>query len=148
MGRPAGISDDQLDVVRRLYLEERKTCLEISRVYGCSDSAVRNYLKKHGIQTRNKSDANPNRRRVGDRLGQIVLVEERGKKSRSTRHTLFLARCDCGVELEVSSSALSHGSHPTRACPACTLINAGSQLLQRFPEIAQEADGWDPALVT
>lgn len=53
-------------------------------------------------------------------------------------------KCDLGHTWEAGPTSRARG----RGCPVCagrTLLQGFNDLLSQFPEIAKEADGWDPA---
>lgn len=53
--RPAEIPEE---VLKRLYIEEKLSQSEIAHRLGCSLAAIQRRMKKHGISSRSKSDAN------------------------------------------------------------------------------------------
>ena len=46
------------ETIRKLYWEEDKSRTEIGALFGCSECAVRNYMKRHEIPARDLRDAN------------------------------------------------------------------------------------------
>lgn len=45
------------ELLRELYLEQRKSTIEIADMLGCSASTVRDHLNRNGIETRSRSEA-------------------------------------------------------------------------------------------
>lgn len=86
---------------------------------------------------------------IGKRSGKLLVVRESNKPKNSNNSYYWWCLCDCGEEREIDSARLRDG-HPNQAlaCLTCLKTKDGKDLQSLFPEIASEADGWDPSKET
>lgn len=87
----------------------------------------------------------PRKNLIGHRSGNLVVIRPAERPPNSNNSAYWVCRCDCGNEREVDAPRLRDG-HPKQvsSCLTCTYLKTGQDLATRFPEIAKEADGWDP----
>lgn len=55
-----GFSEDDIEEMKRLYIDEHLSFLKISKLYNCSRCAIQNTLKKSGIKPRNNKEKGNN----------------------------------------------------------------------------------------
>lgn len=91
----------------------------------------------------------PRKNLVGHRSGKLVVVRLADRPPNSNNAAYWICRCDCGREREVDASRLRQG-HPDQAmaCLTCTYVKPGEDLATKFPEVAIEANGWNPSDVS
>ena len=75
MGRKPALTPEHLEEVIKLYVDEQKGSEEIAPLFGCSGTTIRNALKRNGIAIRGKSEASPSRTKIGDKLGNLEVIE-------------------------------------------------------------------------
>jgi len=86
------------DIVKRMYIDERKSMPQISIILGVSTSAIKAYMKKYGIPTRNHSEsAKGNKSSLGRKLSKRHREILRNKMignspSEETRKKMSLAK--------------------------------------------------------
>ena len=56
MGKKINFTQQQIGEIKKMYLEEKKSCKQIARVIKCSNVHIRNFLKKSGISVRSSKD--------------------------------------------------------------------------------------------
>ena len=147
MGRKPALTPEQLEEVIKLYVEEQKGSEEIAPLFGCNGKTILNSLKKAGVKIRGKSEAAPTKTRIGDKFGDLEVIEILEFPSGTHRNKQKLrVRCSCSTVIDLSISQLMMGTARWRECKACKLVKEGKSISTSFPKIAKEAHGWDPSI--
>ena len=116
MGKKSGFTSAEIEEIKRLYLQEGRSILQIPKILGKgSENSVRNALHKarvkHATEERTKLD----RFKPDQVFGSVTLLK-RLKKSKKLR---FHARCSCGYEFDVDPFRLTLPAHHKDSISAC-----------------------------
>jgi hypothetical protein len=146
MGRKPAFGEAEVSELKRLYLQEGKSCREIAKILQKgSGSSVRLALLKAGVDLQEGGARSIEKFNPGDKYAKITLL----KKIQSAKQVRFLAICDCGFEFELDPYRLTFSDeNPDKVtqCVNCNIKDSGGSLLDFDEAIAKEADGWNPSL--
>lgn len=109
--------------LRQRYVITGLSLDEIAAEAGCSDTSVANALHRTGIAIR--PPIRPATVEAGQRYGRLVVVRQEGML-RGGR--AYLARCDCGSLVVVSSGKLRNGGK--RSC-GCLVRETAAKLMTK-----------------
>ena len=147
MGRKPAFDEAEVSELKRLYLDERKTYVQIAEFLGKgTSSSVRNALVKAGVDLEAGGPRSVEKFNPGDKYAKITLLE----KIINTNRVRFLAACECGYKFELDPYRLTlSDENPDKVtqCVNCNIRESGGSLLDFDEDIAKEADGWDPSIV-
>ena len=121
MGSKSGFNGKELQVIKRLYLDEGRSYSQIARIIGKgSEPSVKNALIKAKIN-RGSEGAKPLKKfEPGQKYGQITLIKKLVKSKKLKYHAV----CDCGYEFDVEPYLLTlSNDHKNKinACPRCKM---------------------------
>lgn len=99
---------DDPALLRRLYLDERRTDYEIAAMVGVSQASVFRARRRHGITTRVVVNV-----RIGEKYGRLTVI---GSCGAAKGRKMYLCRCDCGTQKVVSGHGLRGGNPRSCGC--------------------------------
>ena len=119
MGSKSGFTPDEAEEIKRLYVNEGRSCIQIAKILGRgSEQSVRNVLAKARIKRSKAEEGSLERFHPGQRFGDITLI----KRLVKSKKLKFHVSCSCGFEFDVDPYFLTladgHKNKVTR-CPRC-----------------------------
>ena len=119
MGRKSGFTADEVEQIRRLYVEEGRSISQIAKILGRgSETSVRNALVKAKIRRTSEEKNKLETFRSGQTFGMITLIK-RLEKSKKLRYHVS---CSCGYEFDLDPYLLTlPDGHKNRvsSCSRC-----------------------------
>ena len=104
MGKKSGFTSAEIEEIKRLYLKEGRSILQIPKILGKgSENSVRNALHKARIKNAPEERIKLDRFKPEQIYGEVTLLK-RLTKSKKLR---FHARCSCGYEFDVDPFRLT-----------------------------------------
>ena len=123
MGKKSGFTSAEIEEIKRLYLQEGRSILQIPKILGKgSENSVRNALHKARVKQATEERTKLDRFKPDQVFGSVTLLK-RLKKSKKLR---FHARCSCGYEFDVDPFRLTlpaHHKDSISACQRCSSTN-------------------------
>ena len=116
MGKKSGFTTAEIEEIKRLYLQEGRSILQIPKNLGKgSENSVRNALHKargkHAHEERTKLE----RFKPEQVFGKVTLL----KRLKKAKKLKFHARCSCGYEFDVDPFRLTLPEHHKDRISAC-----------------------------
>ena len=116
MGKKSGFTTAEIEEIKRLYLDEGRSILQIPKIIGKgSENSVRNALHKARVKSSSQERTKLERFQPEQIYGNITLLK-RLTKSKKLR---FHARCSCGYEFDVDPFRLTLPEHHKDRISAC-----------------------------
>ena len=123
MGSKSGFNGNELQEIKRLYLDEGRSYSQIARIIGKgSEQSVKNALVKAKVNRASERGKPLEKFKPGQKYGQITLIKKLIKSKKLKYH----AACDCGYEFDVEPYLLTlSNDHKNKinACPRCKTGN-------------------------
>lgn len=119
MGKKSGFTSAEIEEIKRLYLKEGRSILQIPKILGKgSENSVRNALHKAKVKNTSEERTKLDRFKPEQTYGNITLIKKLAKSKKLRYHV----RCSCGYEFDIDPFRLTlPESHKDRvaACQRC-----------------------------
>ena len=115
MGKKSGFTSAEIEEIKRLYLQEGRSILQIPKILGKgSENSVRNALHKARVK-----HAPEERTKLERFKPDQVLATSPFKATQKAKKLKFHARCSCGYEFDVDPFRLTLPEHHKDRIAAC-----------------------------
>ena len=116
MGKKSGFTSAEIEEIKRLYLQEGRSILQIPKIIGKgSENSVRNALKKVSANKAEGGRKKLERFQPGQVFGSITLIKQLKKSKKLKYHVA----CSCGYEFDVDPFRLTLPEHHKDRIAAC-----------------------------
>ena len=116
MGKKSGFTSAEIEEIKRLYLQEGRSILQIPKILGKgSENSVRNALHKARVKHAPEERTKLERFKPDQVFGNVTLL----KRLKKAKKLKFHARCSCGYEFDVDPFRLTLPEHHKDRIAAC-----------------------------
>jgi hypothetical protein len=107
-------------ILEKLYIKEKKSSVEIGKMFDVCNTTVCKRLKTYGIPIRSSLEhaANYLAKHIGKKFGRLVIIERAQIASRGTKDRMskWKCKCDCGKILIIRLRDLKSGLTTSCGC--------------------------------
>ena len=104
MGKKSGFTSAEIEEIKRLYLKEGRSILQIPKILGKgSENSVRNALHKAKVKNTSEERTKLDRFKPEQTYGNITLIKKLTKSKKLRYHV----RCSCGYEFDIDPFRLT-----------------------------------------
>ena len=116
MSKKSGFTSAEVEEIKRLYLQEGRSILQIPKILGKgSENSVRNALHKARVKHAPEERTKLERFKPDQVFGNVTLL----KRLKKAKKLKFHARCACGYEFDVDPFRLTLPEHHKDRITAC-----------------------------
>ncbi len=120
MGKKSGFTSAEIEEIKRLYLKEGRSILQIPKILGKgSENSVRNALHKAKVKNASEERTKLDRFKPEQTYGNITLIKKLAKSKKLRYHV----RCSCGYEFDIDPFRLTLPENHKDRVAACQRCN-------------------------
>lgn len=120
MGKKSGFTSAEIEEIKRLYLKEGRSILQIPKILGKgSENSVRNALHKAKVKNAPEERTKLDRFKPEQTYGNITLIKKLTKSKKLRYHVM----CSCGYEFDIDPFRLTLPENHKDRVTACQRCN-------------------------
>lgn len=121
-----GFTEEEIKILKENFYIKRISLKNIAKILNCSETKVRNYIKKNNM-TRDPI-RNAFKDETGKKFGYLTVLKLLDEKNSDNRR-LFLCQCKCGNLIKVPGKRLRSGN--TKSC-GCLRKEKALEILKEY----------------
>ena len=120
MGKKSGFTSAEIEEIKRLYLKEGRSILQIPKILGKgSENSIRNALHKAKVKNASEERTKLDRFKPEQTYGNITLIKKLTKSKKLRYHV----RCSCGYEFDIDPFRLTLPENHKDRVASCQRCN-------------------------
>ena len=128
MGTKSGFTAQEVQEIKRLFVEEGRSLIQIAKILGKgTENSVRNALVKAKVKRSGEGRKVLERFKPGQTFGRITLLKQLVKSKKLKYHVA----CDCGYEFDVDPYLLTLDEGHKNKISECPQCKSGSSADRR-----------------